>query len=62
MGSPVSSIYLATSLLLATIAANARAEDLYVPNQFATLQAAIAQARIDGLSPEGRSSSGVSRR
>jgi hypothetical protein len=62
MRSPVSSIHLATSLLPATVAATARAEDLYVPNQFATIQAAMAQARIDGLSPEGRSSSGVWRR
>ena len=49
---PVSSIFLAVSLLLATVAVNARAEDLYVPNQFATIQAAIAQARIDRLSPD----------
>src|SRR5260370_41449565 len=51
MRPPVSPIFLATSLLLGTIAVNARAEDLYVPTQFATIQAAIAQARIDRLSP-----------
>ena len=39
-------------LLLCTASAfYARAEDLYVPGQFATIQAAIAQARLDRLSP-----------
>ena len=38
-------------LLCAASAFYARAEDLYVPGQFATIQAAIAQARLDRLSP-----------
>jgi hypothetical protein len=38
-------------LLCAASAFYARAEDLYVPDQFATIQAAIAQARLDRLSP-----------
>ena len=37
-------------LLITTIVVNARAEDIYVPSQFATIQAALVQARIDRLS------------
>jgi hypothetical protein len=37
----VSPVFLATSLPMGTFALNAHAEELYVPNQFATIQAAI---------------------
>src|SRR6476620_9615599 len=47
----MSSILFACSLCLCTIAVNGSAADLYVPSQFPTIQAAIAQARIDRLSP-----------
>jgi len=40
----------AICLLSTTIVVNACAEDLYVPGQFTTIQAALAQARIDRLS------------
>lgn len=42
----------ATSLFLGAVAAGTSAETLYVPSQFATIQAALAQARIDRLSPD----------
>jgi hypothetical protein len=45
-----SSTYLAFCLLTVTIGVDARAETLYVPSQFATIQAALAQARLDRLS------------
>jgi len=47
----VSSKFLIISLFLTTVGVNVGAEDLYVPNQFTTIQAAIAQARIDRFSP-----------
>src|SRR5437667_1101608 len=40
---------LVTSLLAGTVASDARAEDLYVPSQITTIQAAVAQARVDRL-------------
>jgi hypothetical protein len=46
-----SSTGFAICLLINTLVGSACAEDLYVPSQFATIQAALAQARIDRLSP-----------
>jgi hypothetical protein len=50
MRSPANLLSLATLFLLGAIAVNSRAEYLYVPSQFATIHAALAQARTDRLS------------
>src|SRR5258706_12864999 len=49
MRSPTTPMILAMSLLAGTVASDTRAEDLYVPSQVTTIQAAVAQARVDRL-------------
>src|SRR5260221_6695637 len=49
MRSPTTPMIIAMSLLAGTVALDARAEDLYVPSQITTIQAAVTQARIDRL-------------
>ena len=49
--SRTSLVSLATFLIFGAAAVSTRAEDLYVPTHFATVQAALAKARSDRLSP-----------